>query len=152
MILVFKGSRALKGRLEIPGQRVIPDLKGRRPPRDCRGQQGPVGLQGPIGDTGPKGEAGPHGPQGEKGDPGVSGAEIRIQTSNPSSSDKTLTVRCDGGKIAIGGGARVLGAAGLGDTDIPAGVAIVASYPNGVTGEKSPCVDCNGQGGQRRVR
>ena len=68
----------------------------------------------------------------------MSGAEIVVQTSSPNSSDKTLTVSCDGGKIAIGGGARVLGAVGSSDAEVPAGIAIVASYPNGVTGEKSP--------------
>ena len=68
----------------------------------------------------------------------MSGAEIIVQSTSADSSDKTLTVRCDGGKIAIGGGARVLGATSSSDADAPTGVAIVASYPNGTTGEKAP--------------
>ena len=54
------------------------------------------------------------------------------------SEDKSLVAECGGGKVAIGGGARILGAAGSREDEIPTNVAIVASYPLGVSGEKSP--------------
>ena len=48
-------------------------------------------------------------------------------------SDETATheVTCTGGRVAIGGGARILGGA---TDDAPAGVVVVASYPVGVSG------------------
>ena len=50
---------------------------------------------------------------------------------------KSLTVRCPDGKVAIGGGARILADAGSSADTIPSGVAIVGSYPAGLTGEKT---------------
>ena len=66
----------------------------------------------------------------------MSGAEIIIFQSDPSSDNKNESVRCPDGKIVLGGGARLTGAQG-GTDPAPAGVAIVASHPAGVTGEKS---------------
>ncbi len=68
----------------------------------------------------------------------MSEAEIVIAESPSDNTDKTLVAECMDGKVAIGGGARILGATGSRDDDIPSGVAIVASYPLGVQGEKSP--------------
>ena len=68
----------------------------------------------------------------------MSGAEILVVESVSNSDDKSLVAECTGGKVAIGGGARILGAAGSREDEIPTSVAIVASYPLGVSGEKSP--------------
>ena len=66
----------------------------------------------------------------------MSEAEILVVVSDADSDDKTLTASCAHGKIAIAGGARLLGAESAEAGDIPAGVAIVGSYPSGLTGEK----------------
>ena len=66
----------------------------------------------------------------------MSGAEIVLFQGDPSSDDKSESVRCPDGKIVVGGGARITGAQG-GIDPAPAGVAITASHPVGLTGEKS---------------
>jgi hypothetical protein len=58
--------------------------------------------------------------------------------SETNSSDKILDARCTDGKVAIGGGAQILGPQSADIGDIPPGVAIVASYPDGISGEKTP--------------
>ena len=94
-------------------------------------------MESPPDVGGPKGEPGPHGPQGERGAPGVSGVELLVQTSAATSADKELAVTCEVGKIAIGGGAQVMGGTSTSLSQVPTGVAIVASYPTGLSGEKS---------------
>ena len=65
-------------------------------------------------------------------------AEVLVRTSEADSEDKELTARCPDGKLAIGGGAQVLGATTSSLADIPAGVAIVATHPLGGTGSPTP--------------
>ena len=55
-------------------------------------------------------------------------------TSLPSSDDKELTARCADGKVAVGGGARILNATSTAG-NIPTGVAIVGTFPAALTGE-----------------
>jgi hypothetical protein len=64
----------------------------------------------------------------------VSDAQVLVETSAANSVDKEVTARCPDGKIAIGGGARVLGATTPSASDIPEGVALVATFPVGGTG------------------
>jgi hypothetical protein len=65
----------------------------------------PTGLQGPAG---PQGPPGPQGPQGEQGPPGTPGA-LRMykkyeQGSIPAGTIRMVTVTCDAGDLATGGG------------------------------------------------
>jgi hypothetical protein len=57
-----------------------------------------------------------------------------VETSPANSLDKEVTARCPDGKIAIGGGARVLGPTTPSTSDIPKGVVLVATFPVGGTG------------------
>lgn len=66
----------------------------------------------------------------------MSGAEIVLFQVDPSSENKTESVRCPDGKIVLGGGARITGAQG-GIDPAPQGVALTASHPVGLTGQKS---------------
>ena len=62
----------------------------------------------------------------------MSNARLLVVASAPASSDasQTLEATCTGGRVAMGAGARILGAS----TDIaPAGVMVV-DYPVGVSG------------------
>ncbi len=108
-------------------------------PQGLRGPEGPQGAAGQRGVVGPQGEPGPFGPQGIQGPPGVSEAEILVEVSDADSDDKILTVRCPDGKVAIGGGARIRAAldSSSSPSAIPGGVAIVGTYPAGLTGEKT---------------
>ena len=66
----------------------------------------------------------------------MSGAEIVTFQTTPDSENKNESVRCPDGKIVLGGGARITGPQGGADP-APAGVAIIASHPVGLAGEKS---------------
>ena len=59
-----------------------------------------------------------------------------MQTSSAGRGEpKTVEARCTGGKVVVGGGARILGAT---TDNAPAGVVIVASYPVGLNDTPSP--------------
>jgi hypothetical protein len=62
----------------------------------------------------------------------VSNARLLVVTSAPASSEATQTLEaaCTGGKIAMGAGARILGAS----TDTPPAGVMVVDYPVGVSG------------------
>jgi hypothetical protein len=65
---------------------------------------------GPAGPAGPQGPAGPAGPQGA---PGVAALEIVMaSTASDSTGSKIAEATCPGGKVLVGGGARIVGAAG----------------------------------------
>ncbi|MET0616061.1 MAG: hypothetical protein ABW142_11480 [Thermoleophilaceae bacterium] len=74
--------------------------------QDFKPGQLPGGPQGPKGD---KGELGPQGLKGEPGAPGVSGYEIVESTSPATSDNKFRIAQCPAGKVAVGGGAFLLG-------------------------------------------
>jgi hypothetical protein len=80
---------------------------------------GPAGPAGPAGAPGAVGTTGAVGPQGA---PGVSGLEIvTTQSANDSAGSKVIGASCPAGKQLLGGGARIVGAAGS--------VALDESYP-----------------------
>ena len=93
------GGLRFLGELDVPQTEPCPDV----------GTVIPAG-EGMPGPPGPQGEAGPQGEQGPAGPPGLSDVE-RVITEGPSNSDfgKTQGANCPSGKIAVGGGARVLG-------------------------------------------
>jgi hypothetical protein len=75
--------------------------------QDFNAGQLPAGPQGPKGDTG---DRGPQGLQGEPGATGVAGYEI-VESISPASSvdSKARAATCPAGKLAVGGGAFLLG-------------------------------------------
>ena len=75
----------------------------RRVPR-VKGEDGAVGPQGPKGDDGAQGPQGQQGPQGDTGLTGgnVAGATVVSSTKNAA----TITVSCDAGQFAVGGGGK----------------------------------------------
>ncbi len=77
---------------------------------------------GPVGPAGAPGAVGATGAVGPQGTPGVSGLEIvSTQSANDSTVAKILSANCPAGKQLLGGGARIVGAAGS--------VAVDESYP-----------------------
>jgi hypothetical protein len=103
-------------------------LTGPMGPQGPQGIQGIQGLQGLKGDKGDKGDTGATGPQGEQGIQGIqgpqgpagllSGSAIKMANSS-GSSNQTVTVSCDAGKVLLGGGYLVNGS-----------VTITGSYPS----------------------
>jgi len=90
------------------------------------GPAGPAGSQGPAGADGAEGATGPAGPSGSAGPSGLSGLEVFTTTGvELSTDDRNNGFICPGSKIAIGGGARVLGAGG---GSPPNSVALTGSY------------------------
>jgi hypothetical protein len=117
------GTKQLKNRsiqrIDI-GKKTIASLRGQPGPQGPAGPQGTQGIQGiqgvkgDKGVTGTQGVPGPAGPQGEQGEPGAPGAlagyEIVLSQTEFSSDDfKSRAVVCPAGKLAVGGGAAVLG-------------------------------------------
>lgn len=83
---------------------------------DFKAGQLPAGAKGDKGDKGDRGEPGP---------PGLAQREVvTMQSALDSTALKSLAVTCPAGKVALGGGARIIGGG--------SGAAIVASsYPQG---------------------
>jgi hypothetical protein len=114
-----QGPKGGKGDAGPQGLKGDAGPKGAEGPKGDTGPQGPTGLQGPQGPTGPKGDAGPQGSQGQKGDAGsqgtqgsagLSGLDIVTATSaTDSTTPKSATATCTGGRVAIGGGAEISG-------------------------------------------
>jgi hypothetical protein len=72
------------------------------------GPTGAVGATGPAGGTGADGGTGPTGDQGPVGQTGPAGVSVDVvtvsNTSASSSSDKSITATCTGGRTVVGGG------------------------------------------------
>jgi hypothetical protein len=76
-------------------------------------------------------QQGPAGPAGPAGQSGVSGRQVTTTSSAyDSSAEKIVYVPCPSGKMPVGGGATVETQVSSG-YDVPDGVAIVVSVPNG---------------------
>jgi hypothetical protein len=70
---------------------------------------GPQGVQGPQGDVGPQGAQGPAGTNGTNGTDGTNGFSgyLRVTgtiSASNSTSPKTVTVDCPGGRFVLSGG------------------------------------------------
>jgi hypothetical protein len=76
----------------------------------------PIGPPGPRGDKGERGEPGPAGLAGLRA--------VSVTTATDSSSTKSVTATCPGGKRVLGGGATIIGAG-------PGGPVVVQSQPVG---------------------
>ncbi len=95
------------GPMGLPGADGPVGPMGPTGPAGPAGADGSTGLQGTTGADGPEGPAGPVGPQGA---PGLSGIEVVSRNSGPATNTSAvITVLCPAGKVAIGGGASILG-------------------------------------------
>lgn len=99
-------------------------------PKGDPGDQGPRGLKGEPGPQGPQGIAGPMGPPGPEGPAGPPGTFSGVVTKLEAflvfeGSSDGLTMTCDAGQFAVGGGFRMDGFDG--------NVVLVASYPASAT-------------------
>src|SRR5207249_4801400 len=72
-----------------------------------QGSKGDPGAQGAQGAQGSKGDAGAQGAQGPKGDPGTASLQSKTNSSASSNATQTVTVACDAGQVATGGGASL---------------------------------------------
>ncbi len=89
-----------------------------------KGEPGPAGKQGPPGPQGEAGVQGPAGPKGDKGDKGDAGLQgssglsgietVTQQTTSNSDDSKLFKVDCPEGKMATGGGAKIIVTEGFG--------------------------------------
>ena len=83
-------------------------------PRGATGARGPKGLEGAAGPTGPQGATGPTGPKGDTGAQGATGpagaTNVAVRTNtvqqalNAGQESNDVTVSCDQGEVATGGG------------------------------------------------
>jgi hypothetical protein len=74
-------------------------------------QTGPVGPQGPQGLRAAQGPQGPQGPQGAPGTNGTNGAtHVVMRSATNTNVTNIMTVSCNPGEVATGGGGRVVGA------------------------------------------
>ncbi|MFT4010047.1 MAG: hypothetical protein QM655_08400 [Nocardioidaceae bacterium] len=79
------------------GDQGIQGLQGETGATGATGAQGATGEKGATGDKGEKGDTGPAGPTGPSG---VANTVVKTSTDNST----TVTVMCDDGQVATGGG------------------------------------------------
>lgn len=86
-----------------------PHPKGERGPQGKPGKPGKPGRPGRPGPQGPQGEQGEQGPQGNQGSQGNQGAQGTVGSSyvKTVTASNNVTVNCDTGDVATGGGASV---------------------------------------------
>ncbi len=97
-----------------------PGAEGLQGPAGPEGPLGPSGLQGPPGVQGPDGPAGPVGPEGPQGPAGESADFGSCVVRTISFEQAEVTVFCDVGETATGGGIRTSSG----------GTCVGATYPN----------------------
>lgn len=77
-------------------------------PQGATGAQGPQGAQGAQGAQGVQGPAGPQGPQGAQGPSGTIAASdvypVPVQSTIVRGTSTTITAKCQGSDLAMGGG------------------------------------------------
>ena len=116
------GAAGEKGETGPQGPAGAAGEQGPKGETGAHGPQGDTGAAGPAGEQGPKGDAGPAGPQGPKGDTGpqgpagpagaaglISSVTVRQKQVSGSGSGQAagngISVSCQAGEIALGGGA-----------------------------------------------
>src|SRR5206468_1393855 len=88
-------------------------------PKGTQGQVGATGSTGPPGATGPAGPKGETGAQGPTGSQGVAGTATATVATATGAVNAPISVQCGSGRVAIGGGARLMGG-GLGAVETSA--------------------------------
>lgn len=97
-----RGPAGLTGLRGDTGAQGPQGLQGPQGPQGLQGPQGPQGLRGATGATGAKGDKGN---KGDKGDSSLPGVIYRSFEASVGGGDrKKVTVPCQSGEVAIGGG------------------------------------------------